>query len=189
MILKRTLIFALISFISVSCNTNKYSSMEYTIEGDEISSYSIQEYEEINSEVEKDPTTFKEMYNSYNKANQEIRYGWTDIQSFDDIDKNLDSSKNLKKTVHYNEFKETSEFYYDDNIVEVNSITESTINGEKTEYVQDKETKAYNLGVKISGFRSVLYKIDKKIKEWKYKVANANTFDKLFKRKKNQDNY
>ena len=49
MILKRTLIFALISFISVSCNTNKYSSMEYTIEGDEISSYSIQEYEEINS--------------------------------------------------------------------------------------------------------------------------------------------
>ena len=110
--------------------------MEYTIEDDEISSYSIQEYEEITSEVEKDPTTFKEMYNSYNKANQEIRYGWTDIQSFDDIDKNLDSSKNLKKTVHYNEFKETSEFYYDDNIVEVNSITESTINGEKTEYYQ-----------------------------------------------------
>ena len=106
MILKKTLIFALISFISVSCNTNKYSSMEYTIEDDEISSYSIQEYEEITSEVEKDPTTFKEMYNSYNKANQEIRYGWTDIQSFDDIDKILLEEKgNQHEKISFNKSK------------------------------------------------------------------------------------
>ena len=75
--------------------------MEYTIEDDEISSYSIQEYEEITSEVEKDPTTFKEMYNSYNKANQEIRYGWTDIQSFDDIDKIFTKDNEITSLVRF----------------------------------------------------------------------------------------